>query len=1335
MFDVLRSYLKRLTNLTGNNKSILHLRLSGAQDIDLHDFDFLLNKPSFSIIEELLSRKSQITLCDELDSRDSNTNLTSKRLKAIKRKSDFILHERGAKDLYVGYPFVEGQFSDGTNVRCPLLFFPVEIEVLKGKWKLQLRKDVNVTFNQSFLLAYSHFNEVSLNEELLERTFNEVEKDSRTFRNNLYQILKESDLEVNFNQDLFGDNLRSFVDFKKADYKHQYQQGQLKLSPTAILGIYPQAGSYLVPDYKRLLESQAAGSLEEFFVHKSKGSFKKDDLKNPHRFIKEVREDQTFTPYHIDASQENAIKAVKQGNSLVVQGPPGSGKSQLICNLVADFIARGKKVLVVCQKRAALDVVHARLKEKNVADFTALVHDFKNDRKAIYDQINDQIERIDDYKTKNNSLDAIFLERNFLQTSRRIDQIVEELEEFKTALFDLSECGLSIKELYLTSSKDDPTIDLRQEYKHLKFDEANAFVQVLKNYIPYYLRFENQDYPWKERVSFKDFDIHDLQQLEGLLEEIPSYESYFRSTMKSIIGEEISVQESSWVLDRKESMENMITVIKPKKIFKFFKHLLLFTSPNINDEWLLQKEKQLTDVFREGIEMSLEHEELVPFQDILHRRIGSNRNIIKLIRWRLSGDKAKLKETLFHNNLEYSRKGFKRLRQLIDNRLNFEHYRTRLWETEWLIDIPTSLHLKDYQNYFHNVSVAIGALNFARELRSFSEHYLKIDLLDYNTLEKEFKEVIKLCNEADQNKKIWLRHLTNRQVSHILEDKKHVSKLKMWLDQDFDALCDYDRIDSTLKGYHRDIITRLFDNAERKTVDNMIALFDNSIRISWINHIETKYPVLRTVSSNYLNSLEQELQTGIKEKTRLSKDILLLKVREETYRDVEYNRLNNRVTYRELQHQVTKKKKIWPLRKTIENFHSEIFSLVPCWMASPESVSAMFPLQEMFDLVIFDEASQCFAEKGLPAAFRGKQIVIAGDSKQLSPNDLYQVRYEDESDENPDLEIDSLLDLASMYLMQVGLTGHYRSQSLDLIDFSNKHFYKGKLQLLPSYEHINQSESGINYVKVAGIWEKNSNDIEANKVVETLFDLLKSEEKSVGIVTFNAKQQELILDKIEEKSLAENCLIPESVFVKNIENVQGDERDIIIFSLGYAPSPSGKFTMNFGSLNMENGENRLNVAITRACKKIIIVSSILPQQLQVEDTKHPGPKLLKQYLEYAFEVSSGGYTPSMPVSDSFSNDWFLKSKLPKIFDDLDNLPGQLVQELPFSDLVAKRRDEYREIILTDDDLYHDALSVKASHAFVPLSLKQKKWKYKKIYSREFWRSKTQLKGELIKLIG
>ncbi|NJN28022.1 MAG: hypothetical protein HC819_19645 [Cyclobacteriaceae bacterium] len=405
-------------------------------------------------------------------------------------------------------------------------------------------------------------------------------------------------------------------------------------------------------------------------------------------------------------------------------------------------------------------------------------------------------------------------------------------------------------------------------------------------------------------------------------------------------------------------------------------------------------------------------------------------------------------------------------------------------------------------------------------------------------------------------------------------------------------------------------------------------------------------------------------------------------------------------------------------------------------MASPEAVSAIFPMTRLFDLVIFDEASQCFAEQGIPAMYRGRQIVITGDKMQLSPFDLYKVRWEEDFEDNTDasLEVDSLLDLASQYLMQVQLRGHYRSQSLDLIDFSNQHFYKGKLTLLPDKRILDRKQPAISYIKVNGVWAKQVNDEEAIRVVELVKQLLLEQpDKSIGIVSFNARQQEHILDKLEIFAHQEQVSLPQSLFVKNIENVQGDERDVIIFSIAYAPDEKGKMNHHFGSLNTLKGENRLNVAITRAREKICVVTSIWPQQLKVEDTKNEGPKIFRKYLEYALQVSEAAFRPAQTTRQSHSLDWYLKDKI-KQFDFESQHTLDLVEEMPFADLTVKAGNEYLGLILTDDELYHESISIKDMHVFTPFTLAAKNWKFMGIHSREYWHDKNAVKDRLLRFV-
>jgi len=452
---LLTHYLRRLTNLSGNNRSLFLGRLSSDQFLDLHLVSQLNREKSFSIIESIIAGKKKI-ICPVVDARMEESNEVSKKLKKLQRLDHFLYEERGSKDLHLGWPFVRGKLSDGTAIQCPLLFFPVDLEQEDQHWVIRPRPDADISFNKTFLLAYAFYNQTKADETLLEENFEETDRDSTVFRTAIYQFLNKGSVDIHFNPDNYRDELTPFTSFTKKEFEQQHKNGELKLFPEAVLGIFPQAGSYLVPDYLDLIENERIIDLEGFF--KSRHVAEETGSTN---FITQVKEEKVYSAFPMDIWQENALKAVKLGNSIVVQGPPGTGKSQLICNLISDAISNRKRILVVCQKRAALDVVYARLTEKRLSSFVGLVHDFKNDRNAIYKKIAGQIEHVDDNKAKNNSLDAIQLERTFYQASRRIDQVTDELEEFKQVLFDESESGTSIKELYLRCSPTAPSINIK----------------------------------------------------------------------------------------------------------------------------------------------------------------------------------------------------------------------------------------------------------------------------------------------------------------------------------------------------------------------------------------------------------------------------------------------------------------------------------------------------------------------------------------------------------------------------------------------------------------------------------------------------------------------------------------------------------------------------------------------------------------------------------------------------------------------------------------------------------------------------------------------------------
>jgi superfamily I DNA and/or RNA helicase len=1291
MQKLLKTYLRRLTNLTSRNRSLLLLSLPQEQFLDLHQLDFLDNKPSFDFINQLIAQKSQVSLCDMMDSRLEKVNEASKILRKIAKTEAFIEQERGAEDLYVGYPFIKGKLSDGTVVRCPLLFFPVTLKnngILSDgkKWILE-KRDESINFNRSFLLAYSHFNQIKIKDDLLETSFDDFSKESLVFRTQLYELLKKSPIEINFNQDNFTEKLTDFQKLSKSDLEETENNGELKLFPQAVLGIFPQAGSYLVPDYEQLIVTSAPSvgvisSLPKVNLFDNIASVA------PHLGAEgAIREENSFLPFSVDASQELAIQQVKSGASLVVQGPPGTGKSQLIANLVADFTSRGKKVLVVCQKRVALDTVYQRLAKGQMIDFVALIHDFKNDRKALFEKITNQIDRVEEYQKKNKSLDAIFLERNFTQISRRIDKLSEALQAFKNALFDESICGMSVKELYLTSSNEKPFIELGDNYKVFTFNDLADFESRLKRYFQYEQKLQLSDgYGfWKNRISFANFTFADIPKIKNAIEEIIDFQS--KKPTRFLIAELNNIDENV-IQQFSELFENAEILVIFKAIQNQKKYL-------VNRQFDLKKiSAEINQLIKQNwIETTLSAEQLLLKKSQIEKAWVACKSSISWFIWKLfSKDKKEVEQLLLQNRLSLQSVDMEVLFHKINNRIAFDNLKDKLAKKEIFIDANDKS--EEIEQTLKNYILANEAYSL----------YTSNDFLQNDNFSLKYYDVLpQIIKEAKQKLPQWKMFLSDWQISNIINYSDN------GLIELFDYLQETDSLKNTFGRIELEIIEKLTKNSENAT-----EVFQNSLRLAWIQQIEAIYPILRSVSSLKMQQMEDELQESVSQKQVLSQEIVLLKLREKTYKDLLINRLQNIVSYRELYHQTTKKRKLWSVRKVLEAYSDELFKLIPCWMASPESVSAMFEMKEnLFDLVIFDEASQCFAEYGIPSIYRGKQIVVAGDSKQLQPNDLYQIRYEEDLSHEPILEIDSLLDLAAQYLPQVSLMGHYRSQSLDLIGFSNKFFYKNSLSLLPHYEQISLNQPAINYIKVEGIWEKNTNEREAQKVVDLVNELLQiSPEKSIGVVTFNHKQAELIELRITNGSLLQYELrMHTQVSVKNIENIQGDEFDIVIFSVGYAPDLNGRLLMNFGTLNQIGGENRLNVAVTRAREKIYVVSSILPNQLNVENAQNEGPKLLKKYLEYVLAVSNGKFLHETNLHEGFRTDWFLKEQLKK-------RSSQYLSELPFADLTVKSPNgNYEYLILTDDDLYFGGISSKESHAYLPMNLRAKGWKFKRIWSR------------------
>lgn len=1298
MQHILKTYQRRLINLSSSNKSLLLLRPSAALHLDLHALGFLHKEGAFGLLKKLLARQATVPLCSVADSRHAPENVLSRHLKNISRKARLILEERGAKELFVGWPFVHGRFQDGTPVRCPLLFFPVELLVEKQQWSLRPLEAMSPQLNRSFLLAYAHYQQLPLQESLLETDFSSFPKDALAFRTALYELLKEQGLDLNFNRELFTDEVIPFRSQNRHDFEAQWQPGQLKLQPEAVLGIFPQAGSYLLNDYEELMANPALQTFEDLFQEAGK-------------LPQKITEQNFFTLFELDAAQEAALQQVRGGQSVVVQGPPGTGKSQLICNLAADFMARGKKVLVVSQKRAALDVVYKRLQAKQLQNFVALVHDVNTDRKHVFGQLNKQIEQVEAYKRQNLALDNIYAERQFSQCNKQIQQITRELDEFRAALFDTSYCGWSVKELYLNSRLAAPHLPPQPLLRQFTAENLPAFEKLAEPYWHAAAIYQRPSFSWRNRRSFHAWSWPERQQLEESLKRVPEmlqkwagFPFLNRKKQDFAFWLAFAGKQVFWMNFRK--------TLQKRAVFPALQQLW---QSGLQPARLARLLRQLQAVFENpaGLESSLTLPELQALKQTLARLEENRFTALEKLQWNLfSKEKQRLKNLLDRYRLPYNAAGFAQLRQKMLLREEAEQLLAELRAGQAGIPVlGTDAPEKALEilNLWQLAAKLLKDWKTQKFLRLHPENLTEAHFLQVLAAAEALSAEIKTEYEA------WLEWLLPEQVEQVAADEAFRQDLLLALPQHFEALVAFDRLQQQLRPEQIKLLDAVAELAEG-TAQQLLAL-RNSIFLAWIQHIEQQRPVLQAATNGRIRQLEKHLAELLQQKQQLSHEMVLTRLREQTYAGLERNRLGNPVTYRRLQAQVSKKRQLYPLRKLTATFPDEIFALVPCWLASPETVSAVFPLNRFFDLVIFDEASQCFAEQGIPAICRAAQTVIAGDQQQLGPSDLYQARWQQEAEDDPEeLVVESLLQLGSLYLPQAMLTEHYRSRYPELIAFSNRHFYEQKLRLIPYREDLNKPHRSLEFIKVNGLWQQNCNRPEAEQVVALVFELLGQGQADIGVVTFNYAQQVLVQDMLENAAAERNVTLPASVFVKNIENIQGDEKHVIIFSVGYAPDAAGKISAQFGSLNAAKGANRLNVAVTRAKDKIYVVSSLYADQLQVAQTLHEGPKLLKAYLHFAQHVSERGYAFELQQPAKQEQPYLLKHRL------LELRPQQqlLTEELPFADLTLKSRSSYEGLICTDDDLYYSSPSVKHAHALLPQRLQERQWPQQRVWSRQYW---------------
>lgn len=1215
----------KLNNINKRNRSIRLLKIHQKWSFDLASIDSIEGKENAqSILKKIVLQKTKakISLLDpSLD--DEKSMILSKKLTDLYRQIKAMEDETGVNDFYLGYPFLSGVLLDGTFIQAPLFLYPIRLE----KDNLSMRKWVLYTeeggpqLNRTLFLALKKLNKLGFSEEIFE------EADAVASSMNFAEItafLEKHQMKVKFTET----DLSRLKEYKAGDIP---EVANLTLLENAVIGDFPQGGSSIVRDYDELINLSETSSLSLV-----------GEMINPeHDLVYEagvlssgIEEDEQISDkedilnlLQSDGSQEEILREARHQKGLVVHGPPGTGKSQVIVNLITDALHRKKKVLVVCQKRAALDVVYQRMSILGLSDHVALVHDEKNDRKALYQKISNVLE-------KNEVRFAESVEK-LINVTSRLDNQEQLLNTIAKALYETQPYGYKLYELYGESkpiTDSNKIINLNSVIDRLTRESLRDMAEAVYTYGEWYELFGQVSYPLRHRKSFAAFDM--------------------KAKLKAI-----------------ETLDALI--LKAKKATDYIEALDI---------------EKITPAYTWEIQNRLD--KIYPDLDDTQKRTLQG---LRIFWWTTVTGKS-----------------------IIEEITNGEKFKGTS-STEW-IKVKQSLTI------MHDLGKVTKAL--ADDMKSLSV------LMQ----EQQVKNLQDRVAEGD---------IPVKELDLLLE----------YIHRDFNDLKLMDSFWMQANDDIKSVITALQEkeyNTEQSLSKFWVDTLKNSAYIHWIDQIEAKYPDVQKISTNEFGRIRESFADLLEEKRKVAADYLIHELKNK----VESVQLQGK-SMKELKHQTGKKRMIWPLRKLLYNFADKgLVEILPVWLASPEMVSSIFPLNEgLFDIVIFDEASQLTVESSIPSIYRGKQIIVAGDEKQLPPSNLFRAGYADEEDEEEtNFDTDesvSLLNLAKRRFPEKILQWHYRSKYEELINFSNHAFYNGYVQIAPNVTPFKEPPSLV-WKRIDGRWINQSNEVEALEVVTQLKNTLQKQPgKSVGIITFNAKQQSKVQDMIDNVAVEDEEFrtlynelmsrnLDERLFVKNIENVQGDERDIIIFSIGYAKNEEGKVYNRFGSLNQKGGENRLNVAVSRAKEGIIVVSSIEPEDLNVANTSERGPKLLKSYLKYARAISNGKIEDINAVIQEINetvNTHIVQQALhfdspfeEQVYQQLRNLGYEISTQVGMSgyriDMAVVHPNDHSRYILgieCDGAMYHSSPSARERDVYRQRYLESRGWTIERIWSRNWWK--------------
>ncbi len=872
----------------------------------------------------------------------------------------------------------------------------------------------------------------------------------------------------------------------------------------------------------------------------------------PFELDEAVKPSDMAIPTGADSSQLAAVYAASKGESFVLHGPPGTGKSQTITNLIANALYNGKSVLFVAEKQAALSVVQKRLAKIGLDPFCLELHSNKAQKKAVLGQLEKTLE-----------VGHIKSPEEYSRTAEQLNALRRSFNEDARRLHSPRACGVSLYDAiisYDATGDCKGCISIAPEYADSctpeKLSQAKAAVSQASA-AGRDLGCELPDSPLKNYIMTR-------------------YSPEIRDSFAALCDSAAQIASAE-----KASYERICTAMNRTPDCTVNGWLATVNSCCTLDgmrQGQLQKRTQMEQTFENSV-------------------FGVDAQAMKL--------EVKRAEQKWALPKHF---GLKKLAKELD------------------------LHAKQPGTVKKdNLSQTLDTLiAYGEDQARFSQYAVQLGLADENAVNElcrlinddiepnaAFDELIneKLPRYMDMTEAQQSEDVFGYIISETERMKSGISKLRerTALQAVIEQMKELG-LDSTAAALYEGKVTfprlpEAFDNAFSRAVIDSAFRQDDALGTFSDAKFESEIARYRDTAAEFERLTIQELCA------KLSANVP----------NISSGAGSSEVAV--LQKAIRSGGRMLSIRKLFDRIPNLLRRLCPCMLMSPISCAQYIdPAFPKFDLVVFDEASQLPTSEAVGAIARGENVVVVGDPRQLPPTSFFSVNHTDEDNiENEDLE-SVLDDCLALTMPSKHLLWHYRSRHESLIAFSNARFYENKLLTFPSPDDL---QSKVTWVNVEGFYDRSKtkvNRAEAEAVVSEICRRLRDDtlcRDSIGVVTFSIVQQNLIDDLLSEAFIADPSLearandMYEPIIIKNLENVQGDERDVILFSIGYGPDKEGKVSMNFGPINRDGGWRRLNVAVSRARKEMKVFSTLRPEQIDLSRSSADGVAELKAFLEYA----------------------------------------------------------------------------------------------------------------------